>query len=684
MCASLVQSFNRTSPHASGMLNEKCYLTREFLENFQLKHAVALLTTIDKRISSCNKFNLFIGAFNVALSACLIIELLELMSAAFDQLQVRCQSIRKKVEDLGHKFLDEVSGEQEMRFLLLEKDLLGRDALELIATHDISIFLRSAHADEVVKEIWRSAYGAHDSIWMASTNSYLLFNFYHCMEDEEQKRRLFFEKDIRAIENHSLQFVVWRFSGKSRVVVEVLLSLYFMYEAYQTAKGAVALEEPVMAAIANITAIESELSVMNPSAPGGDYDYDQLRLELTDYIDENQPRFEEFYNSMMFLCFLSVIFLFYGFQILADIAYTSVTGKFFSPWRVKTQIDIVLFFVFLVNIFVTLSRNLRGANLDEGPNVVDWSDKALIYCRNFRESWAEERYLITVGIFILWFRLCNFFRFNEHLGRFISIVRNILPQLFYFFLLYLVNVTIFSMIASVSFYELPGYVSFMGTFRTNFFASFGSFDFNELGKSRIGYYYGAGYLIFFVVCNIGLFSSLFIAVVTTVFQEFEPDSNIYYMIETLKVRSITQADKNYSVLISLPAPLNFLLLFIAPALLTSKEPAKVNEWALKIAYIPILATSSLIFLAVEIVMWPFVYVKMFFHKLTMVWVYSKSYRISRADKFVNFLTYFLIGPFVIVGTTFADFFHFWRHALMTDLKKTKHKMRSRQMKKENL
>ena len=72
------------------------------------------------------------------------------------------------------------------------------------------------------------------------------------------------------------------------------------------------------------------------------------------------------------------------------------------------------------------------------------------------------------------------------------------------------------MIAWVSFYELPGYVSFMGTFRTNFFASFGSFDFNELGKSRIGYYYGAGYLIFFVVCNIGLFSSLFIAVVTTV------------------------------------------------------------------------------------------------------------------------------------------------------------------------
>lgn len=119
-------------------------------------------------------------------------------------MQVRCKAIRKKLEELGHKFLDEVTGEQEMRFLLLEKDQLGRDALELISNHDISIYLQSHYADEVVKEIWRSPYGAHDSIWMASTNSYLLFSFYHCREDEEQQRRQFLRKDINSFENHSL------------------------------------------------------------------------------------------------------------------------------------------------------------------------------------------------------------------------------------------------------------------------------------------------------------------------------------------------------------------------------------------------------------------------------------------------------------------------------------------------
>ena len=54
---------------------------------------------------------------------------------------------------------------------------------------------------------------------------------------------------------------------------------------------------------------------------------------------------------------------------------------------------------------------------------------------------------------------------------------------------------------------------------------------------------------------------------------------------------------------------------------------------LRVAYIPVIISSTLIFVIGEMIMWPFVYVKMVFHKLTMVWVYSKSFRVSRADKF---------------------------------------------------
>ena len=95
--------------------------------------------------------------------------------------------------------MDNVAGEQEMRYLLLERDIEDRDALDLITKLSIISFLRSQFAENVVKEIWRSPYAAGDSIFTASTNFYMLFEYYHCIIDEEQSRRLLKGKDVHKI-----------------------------------------------------------------------------------------------------------------------------------------------------------------------------------------------------------------------------------------------------------------------------------------------------------------------------------------------------------------------------------------------------------------------------------------------------------------------------------------------------
>ena len=55
-----------------------------------------------------------------------------------------------------------VESETEMRFLLLEKDMENRDALDIITRYRITAFLESKFADNVVKEIWRSPYSTND------------------------------------------------------------------------------------------------------------------------------------------------------------------------------------------------------------------------------------------------------------------------------------------------------------------------------------------------------------------------------------------------------------------------------------------------------------------------------------------------------------------------------------------
>ena len=139
------------------------------------------------------------------------------------------------------------------------------------------------------------------------------------------------------------------------------------------------------------------------------------------------------------------------------------------------------------------------------------------------------------------------------------------------------------------------------------------------------------------------------------------------MIETLKVRPVTQADKEYSVLISVNAPFNLLLLFVAPSLIQNSQPQKLNTKLLLFAYLPVLIGLTLIFATFEVIMWPLVYLKMIFHKLTMVWRYSKSFRVSRADKFTHFLYWILIGPFVTIGNSMVDLTFFLRHLLQFDL-----------------
>jgi hypothetical protein len=97
-----------------------------------------------------------------------------------------------------------------------------------------------------------------------------------------------------------------------------------------------------------------------------------------------------------------------------------------------------------------------------------------------------------------------------------------------------------------------------------------------------------------------------------------------------------------------------------------------------------LVIVTLVFLIGEMAMWPLVYVKMVFHKLTMVWVYSKSFRVSRADKFTHFLFFTALGPIIIIGNTMVDTFYFVRHLVQLDLQKVKHKTRQKLLKKSTI
>ena len=245
------------------MINEKAYLIREFMERFNLRNARVLLDNIDRLSNFQNKQNILVTNFNVVRTACLLIEILELISIQFEQLSVRCQSIRERIEEKVAKYLDEVSTEAEMRYLLLEKDMDDRDSLEMITVYEIISFLRTQYAENVVKEIWRSAYATNDMIFQASTNFYLLFQYYNCIQDDEKNFRFTRGKNVKNIENHSMQFMVWRYSAKSRIIIEFMTSLAITIGAHVLLQIAQEKEMGVRDRVTQIKLLESKLLKMD-------------------------------------------------------------------------------------------------------------------------------------------------------------------------------------------------------------------------------------------------------------------------------------------------------------------------------------------------------------------------------------------------------------------------------------
>jgi hypothetical protein len=142
-------------------------------------------------------------------------------------MQRQIREIIAKITAIAVQFMAEVNSEDEMRFLLLEKDLDNRDALNMIYENNLADFLRHPFAQAVVQQIWSSPYNNSSSVFCASANHQLLWNYNHCRYDMENTLRFWKKRDLKAFGCHGFQFKVWRYAAESRYLVSAVTCLAF-------------------------------------------------------------------------------------------------------------------------------------------------------------------------------------------------------------------------------------------------------------------------------------------------------------------------------------------------------------------------------------------------------------------------------------------------------------------------
>lgn len=140
----------------------------------------------------------------------------------------RVQETQDRILKIAVEYMAAVTTEEEMRFLLLEKDLDSRDALNMIYDNNLIELLINPFAQNIVTQIWGSPYNNSHSFASVSSNHNLLFNFNHCRYDWEQQLRFYQRKDLDKIGCHNYQFQVWRYSGHTRYQIMALCNWTFI------------------------------------------------------------------------------------------------------------------------------------------------------------------------------------------------------------------------------------------------------------------------------------------------------------------------------------------------------------------------------------------------------------------------------------------------------------------------
>lgn len=138
----LVNAFTENN----GMLEAKTYLLKRFVKHMNYKQASDFLEAIEKSVTNQSRGNLLILSLNVIKSSCLLIELLEMVRDQFSFLERRIDEIRNVISGIAKEYMVTVDNEEEMQYLLLEKDFDNRDSLNIIYDFHIDDLLENPYA----------------------------------------------------------------------------------------------------------------------------------------------------------------------------------------------------------------------------------------------------------------------------------------------------------------------------------------------------------------------------------------------------------------------------------------------------------------------------------------------------------------------------------------------------------
>ncbi|MDR3548428.1 MAG: ion transporter [Candidatus Pacebacteria bacterium] len=610
------------------------YVMRKYVGGAGTEDAVEFISAMEKILTPQTLANELWKVLNPIKFLVQLIDLTMSFAAHFDHMSMQFQHLIAGFNRLGMVLLEEVGTEQQMRQLMFDKDLDGREVMGLILERQLISFLDNTLIEKLANEVWKGPYDyTRNPLLPTSTLWKLITGYGRTGVDHEYNTRLkLFGRRISAMHTNRYEFSVWRSCAGLRVLFmgfEYLFLATVLFVCELTLRDA-------------FNKMDNIYSASNE----GDFAADQREAYL------EQARRARNYTFWWDIMGISI--LIGSSRIFTVPLFQALTGRCRSVFNVDWTLNLVVFLSMLFIYIPTTGEDQLGME-----HIMMDGDELIKKVEDMKDD-SYTSILTAVTVFCLSIRLTYMLRFTDFLGPLITILKSMVRKILEFGIFYFIVLFVFALSATLLFSsDDPAFSRIDYIVLTLFQSSIGVFDLNPPDTYAVeGKVF---YVVFVFVVNI-LLLSFVVAVLNEIYAIMSPKNNCSRYQELLALREQYKPHHEYQFMVSSYYIFDIVLciafLPIYP-LLTSGARKALNRALLYLEYSFCLLIVLLpIYISMELLMIPLAYVLSVAAKVRLVFAARKN----RLRHIGSVAFFFFCGPLILMAYLATDVFYCILHA----------------------
>ena len=499
--------------------------------------------------------------------------------------------------------------------------------------------------EKIALELWTSQYDIKGNLMTTSSVCKIVMHNNFKKPWDVLGDYIFINWKNRKLENfdhHLFQFQVWKKSMFSKFIVEgIFLTIFTILFQYYL-----------------ISAINAANSVTTAFST-----YSNSSSSLTSLYTTFETYSATYYSSMQATVYLGFISLWFPIKIVLCFAFSYKTKRVFNFLTFNNLLDICICGIFLTRIIYEYNYyrdnvSISASDTTNGPKYYDNINRK-------RSDSTLHSYLYATGSALLWLRILMLFKLTRFLGPLVKMIENMLNEIVIFMVLFTIELIIFASIGSILFNSIGNYSSLYEALKILFSSALGNFDFTTLYSNDKSEVLGAIYIVWVVVVNNILILNLLIAILSSTYALLEDKKLVLYINEILTLRNTLEYDKRCSSIVSTFPPFNLIALFLTPFIIFINNPKKLNSFLFHLEYIPFLLLITPVYIALNLVLIPFGYLKG--NILNLQQICRKKMEVTIQYRILRFFIFFFFGVIILLLNLWADLvlfvIHCYQHKL---------------------